>query len=191
MEARRDGRQALTSTTGISFCGPRSNRRLCAAQRVRTCRSIGKTWPRRSRAWKIRSPGAEVAHSPCSPAPAQARCLSGPGTAGPTPDCFNDVGGAPEPFVGPVRTAERYRKPLGGLSGLYGARPPYPVPTKPASSPRTSGAAPISARLWDGRRPESRCECARSRSGISGATRYGARRSFSISLAAEADRRRN
>ena len=29
---------------------------------------------------------------------------------GMTPDCFNDVVGAPEPFVGPARTAERYRK---------------------------------------------------------------------------------
>ena len=29
---------------------------------------------------------------------------------GMTPDCFNDVVGAPEPFLGPVQTAERYRK---------------------------------------------------------------------------------
>ena len=29
---------------------------------------------------------------------------------GMTPDCFNDVVGAPEPFVGPVQTTERYRK---------------------------------------------------------------------------------
>ena len=29
---------------------------------------------------------------------------------GMTQDCFNDVVGAPEPFVGPAQTAERYRK---------------------------------------------------------------------------------
>src|ERR1700720_399824 len=29
---------------------------------------------------------------------------------GMTADCFNDVVGAPEPFVGPTQTAERYRK---------------------------------------------------------------------------------
>ena len=29
---------------------------------------------------------------------------------GMTPDCFNDVVGPPEPFVGPAQTAERYRK---------------------------------------------------------------------------------
>jgi steroid delta-isomerase-like uncharacterized protein len=29
---------------------------------------------------------------------------------GMTPDCFNDVTGAPKPFVGPAQTAERYRK---------------------------------------------------------------------------------
>jgi steroid delta-isomerase-like uncharacterized protein len=29
---------------------------------------------------------------------------------GMTPDCFNDVVGAPELFVGPTQTAERYRK---------------------------------------------------------------------------------
>jgi hypothetical protein len=29
---------------------------------------------------------------------------------GMTPDCFNDVVGALEPFVGPLQTAERYRK---------------------------------------------------------------------------------
>jgi steroid delta-isomerase-like uncharacterized protein len=29
---------------------------------------------------------------------------------GMTPDCFNDVTGAPEPFTGPAQTAERYRK---------------------------------------------------------------------------------
>ena len=29
---------------------------------------------------------------------------------GMTPDCFNDVVSAPEPFVGPAQTAERYRK---------------------------------------------------------------------------------
>ena len=33
-----------------------------------------------------------------------------------TPDCFNDVTGAPEPFTGPAQTAERYRKHWEGLS---------------------------------------------------------------------------
>lgn len=30
--------------------------------------------------------------------------------AGMTSDCFNDVVGAPKPFVGPAATAERYRR---------------------------------------------------------------------------------
>src|ERR1700726_5311673 len=30
--------------------------------------------------------------------------------AGMTSDCFNDVAGIPNPFVGPAQTAERYRK---------------------------------------------------------------------------------
>src|SRR5215471_1977051 len=30
--------------------------------------------------------------------------------SGMTPDCFNDVVGAPTPFVGPAQTAERYRR---------------------------------------------------------------------------------
>jgi steroid delta-isomerase-like uncharacterized protein len=39
---------------------------------------------------------------------------------GMTPDCFNDVVGTPEPFVGPPRTAERYRKHWEGF-------PDFPV----------------------------------------------------------------
>ena len=37
---------------------------------------------------------------------------------GMTPDCFNDVVGAPEPFVGPAQTAERYRKHWKGFPDL-------------------------------------------------------------------------
>ena len=34
---------------------------------------------------------------------------------GMTSDCFNDVVGVPEPFVGPAQTAERYRKHWAGF----------------------------------------------------------------------------
>ncbi len=37
--------------TGISCCGPRSRPQHCAVPRDRTCRSTGRTWPRRSKAW--------------------------------------------------------------------------------------------------------------------------------------------
>ena len=40
----------------------------------------------------------------------RAHTTSMPSIGGMTSDCFNDVVGAPEPFVGPTQTAERYRK---------------------------------------------------------------------------------
>jgi hypothetical protein len=91
---------------------------------------------------------------------------------GMAPDCFNDVVGTPEPFVGPARTAERYRKHWEGFPDFM-VRVRSCAPTNPASSRRTNGAARISAPSWGGRRPASQCACAQSWFGISRATRSG------------------
>ena len=74
---------------------------------------------------------------------------------GMTSECFNDVVGVPEPFVGPTQTAERYRKHWTGFLTLRCEFAASCAPTNRVSSPRTSGAALISARSWGGRRRES------------------------------------
>jgi len=99
---------------------------------------------------------------------------------GMTSDCFNDVVGASEPFVGPTQTAERYRKHWEGFPDFTVRVAASYAPTNRALSRRMSGVALISGRSWGGRQLESQCECARSWSGTSRAMRCGARRSFSI-----------
>jgi hypothetical protein len=79
--------------------------------------------------------------------------------SGMTPDCFNDVVGVPKPFVGPEQTAERYRRHWEGFPDVPAA---FSVPTSLALSPRTSGGGLTLGRFLVGRRPESRCACARS-----------------------------
>ena len=70
---------------------------------------------------------------------------------GMTLDCFNDVVGVPKPFVGPEQTAERYRKHLGKAFLTSQCESVAScAPTHRVSSPRTSGAARISAHSWDG-----------------------------------------
>src|SRR6516165_3803039 len=48
----------MRSMTGILCCGPRSRPQHFAVARDRTCRSTGRTWPRRSKAWA--NPTAEL-----------------------------------------------------------------------------------------------------------------------------------
>ena len=69
---------------------------------------------------------------------------------GMTPDCFNDVVGVPKPFVGPEQTAERYRKHWEGFPDFTVQSVAFCAPMIRVSSPRTSGAARISAHSWDG-----------------------------------------
>ena len=83
--------------------------------------------------------------------------------SGMAPDCFNDVVGVPKPFVGPEQTAERYRRHWEGFFPILPcASAAFSVPTSLALSPRTSGEGLTSGRFLVGRRPESRCACARS-----------------------------
>src|SRR6516165_9145927 len=81
--------------------------------------------------------------------------------SGMTPDCFNDVVGVPKPFVGPERTAERYRRHWEGF-------PDFAVRVRRVLCADESCVVTENewrgltlGRFLVGRRPESRCACAR------------------------------
>jgi hypothetical protein len=82
--------------------------------------------------------------------------------SGMTPDCFNDVVGVPKPFVGPEQTAERYRRHWEGFPDFAVRVRRVLCAASLALSPRTSGEGLTLGRFLVGRRPESRCACARS-----------------------------
>ena len=96
---------------------------------------------------------------------------------GMTPDCFNDVVGAPEPFLGPVQTAERYRKDWEGF-------PDFTVRVRRILSADESCI--VTENEWRGTHLgtfmgwPATGKPVRMRAIISRATRCGARRSFSI-----------
>ena len=96
---------------------------------------------------------------------------------GMTPDCFNDVVGAPEPFVGPVQTTERYRKHWEGF-------PDFTVRVRRILSADESCI--VTENEWRGTHLgtfmgwPATGKPVRMRAIISRATRCGARRSFSI-----------
>ena len=75
---------------------------------------------------------------------------------GMTSDCFNDVVGVPKPFVGPEQTAERYRKHWEGFPDFTVRVRRVLCAGESVSSPRTSGAARISAHSSGGRQRENR-----------------------------------
>src|SRR5215469_5201580 len=100
--------------------------------------------------------------------------------AGMAKDCFNDVVGASEPFVGPTQTAERYRKHWKGFPDFTVRVRRILCADESCVVTENEWRGTHLGRSWGGRQLESQCECARSWSGTSRAMRCGARRSFSI-----------